>query len=184
MITENYRKIMSQAHSVDDYGKRNKIPKQLVKYIAEKSATSVLDFGCGKGRLRETFQQVFPKIKYHGYDPCVPEFNTALPNVDLIFSTDVLEHVEPSCIDETLKEIYEHCRYTYHLISCAPAKLVLADGRNAHLIQESPDWWKQRFTKAGFKITFDHYKAFTKWSKQLKKEMPVKELIILAERNG
>lgn len=172
---------MAQAHAEPKYGKRVKFPKFLDEFITERDAKSVIDFGCGKGRLRQSFEKRFPNISYRGYDPCVEEFNYPLNPVDLIFSTDVLEHVEPNLINATLKEIRENCKYTYHLISCAPAKLILSDGRNAHLIQETPEWWKKQFNSVGFKIIKEDYREFTKYSQQLRKDMPVKEYIVLAK---
>lgn len=181
MISEEYRKIMAQAHAEPKYGKRVKFPKFLHEVIIEKQIKSVIDFGCGKGRLGQSFKKGLPNISYRGFDPCVEEFNYPLNPVDLIFSTDVLEHVEPELILATLQEIRENCKFTYHLISCAPAKLILADGRNAHLIQESPEWWKDKFTQAGFNIIKEDWTEFTKYSKQLRKDMPVKEYIVIAE---
>lgn len=172
---------MGTAHQKEKYGKRIKVPKYLDLLIKNKQPVSAIDFGCGKGKLRETFRKLFPSVQYIGLDPCVPEFDIKLTQVDLIFSTDVLEHVEPEYIIETLKEIRQHCKYTYHLISCAPAKLVLPDGRNAHLIQEGPDWWTKKFIDAGFTIKQTEWTERTKYSKQLKKEIPIKEFIVIAE---
>jgi hypothetical protein len=31
----------------------------------------------------------------------------------------------------------------YFTIGIGPAKKILADGRNAHLIQKKPDWWNK-----------------------------------------
>jgi hypothetical protein len=100
----------------------------------------------------------------------------------MMISTDVLEHVEPTSIDETISLIGKTSKLQYHLISCAPAKLVLPDGRNAHLIQESPDWWRDKFIKEGFQILNEDYREFTKYSKQLKKEMIVKNYYIMIEK--
>jgi hypothetical protein len=69
-------------------------------------------------------------------------------------------------------------KFHYHLISCAPAKLILPDGRNAHLIQEGPEWWRPRFENAGFEIITEHYHEFKKYSKQLRKEIPVKQYTV------
>lgn len=181
MISESYRKIMSKAHKEPKYGKRVKFPKYLDEFIQERNPKSLIDFGCGKGRLRETIEKRFPGISYRGYDPCVEEFNYPLNPVDLIFSTDVLEHVEPEFINATLREIRENCKYTYHLISCAPAKLILADGRNAHLIQQGAEWWKKQFNSVGFKVIKEEWIEKTKYSKELRKDMPIKEYIILAK---
>jgi hypothetical protein len=33
----------------------------------------------------------------------------------------------------------------YHLIACYPSKKFLPDGRNAHLIIEKPEYWRNKF---------------------------------------
>ena len=115
-----------------------------------------------------------------GYDPANPKFDVPLKKVDLIFSTDVLEHIEPEHLDATLEEIKEHSTYIYHLISCAPAKLILPDGRNAHLIQQPPEWWKQKHLAMGYEVIKEEYREFNKYSKQLGKNIPVKNYFIMA----
>ena len=65
----------------------------------------------------------------------------------MIFSQDVLEHIEPIELDNVLNDLASRCnKVMYHLIACHPAKKALSDGRNAHLIIESPNWWKQRLS--------------------------------------
>lgn len=182
MITDGYKSILSEVHSKTKFGKRRKLPDFLEQYIQDKQPSTILDFGCGKGNLVDTLQEKYPFRNIHGFDPANPDFDIPLKKVDMIVSTDVLEHIEPNLIDETLKEIYDHSKFVYHLISCAPAKLILPDGRNAHLIQQTPTWWKQKFISLGYKIVKEHYVEFKKYSKQLKKNLPVKNYFIMAEK--
>lgn len=184
-ISESYRKQLIDIHTNTPFGKRGKIPKDLKKLIKEKNPQSILDFGCGKGRMTAALKEDYPNIAVTSYDPGNPEFNISLDNVyvDLLASTDVLEHVEPEFIEETLGNIRTKSRYFYHLISCAPAKLILPDGRNAHLIQETPEWWKSLFEKAGYTVVTEDYREFWKESKELKKPMLVKNYIISGETN-
>lgn len=181
MISENLKKIYEDIHATTKFGKRAKIPNYLKNFIKNIQPSSILDFGCGKGNLIKTLQEEYPNIKIYGYDPANPEYDISIPHVDLIISTDVLEHVEPNLIDQTLKDLQSQSRYIYHLISCAPAKLILPDGRNAHLIQESAKWWHDKFTKLGYNIIEEDYREFTKFSKQLRKDLPVKNYYIMAE---
>lgn len=182
MITDGYKSILSEVHSKTKFGKRRKLPDFLEQYIQDKQPSTILDFGCGKGNLVDTLQEKYPFRNIHGFDPANPDFDIPLKKVDMIVSTDVLEHIEPNLIDETLKEIYDHSKFVYHLISCAPAKLILPDGRNAHLIQQTPTWWKQKFISLGYKIVKEHYVEFEKYSKQLKRNLPVKNYFIMAEK--
>jgi SAM-dependent methyltransferase len=182
MISEEYKNILSTIHANTKFGKRRKLPDHLADYIESKNPQSILDFGCGKGMLVDTLKEKYSNKTIYGFDPANPSFNKPIQEVDMIVSTDVLEHIEPIHIDATLKEIYDNCKTTYHLISCAPAKLILSDGRNAHLIQETPVWWKAKFESMGFKVTFEEYRDFKKYSKQLKKDLPVKNYFITAEK--
>lgn len=185
MITDGYKNILSEIHSTTKFGKRRKLPDFLEEFINDKQPATILDFGCGKGNLVETLKEKYTFRDIYGFDPANPKYDTNLINVDLIVSTDVLEHIEPELLDATLNEIKQHSKYVYHLISCAPAKLVLPDGRNAHLIQETPTWWKQKFMNLGYKIIKEHYVEFEKYSKQLKRNLPVKNYFIIAEKlNG
>jgi len=66
---------------------------------------------------------------------------------------DVLEHVEPECLDDVLAELrrvtQEVGLFVVHLTA---AKKTLPDGRNAHLIQQPADWWQARIAAAGFAV--------------------------------
>lgn len=181
MISDKLKKIYTDIHNTTPFGKRGKIPDYLKQFIKEKNPGSILDFGCGKGNLVQTLKEKYPNIDVFGYDPANPEYNKEFPCVDMIVSTDVLEHVEPEYINDTIELLSLKAKFHYHLISCAPAKLILPDGRNAHLIQEGPDRWRPRFEQAGYEILFEEYREFTKYSKQLKKELPVKNYYIMGE---
>ena len=182
MITKKYKDVLSVIHAETKFGKRRKLPDFLEEYISQKNPSSILDFGCGKGNLVDTLKEKYPDKTILGFDPANPEFDKPLSNVDMIISTDVLEHIEPDLLETTLKEIFDNSNCVYHLISCAPAKLVLPDGRNAHLIQQPPKWWKSQFTNLGYTITKEHYSEFEKFSKQLNKKLPVKNYYITAEK--
>jgi 2-polyprenyl-3-methyl-5-hydroxy-6-metoxy-1,4-benzoquinol methylase len=189
MISDNLKKAYEDIHKSTPFGKRSKIPKDLKKFIEKLTPRSICDFGCGKGNLIETLKENFPNIEVTGYDPANEKFSRPLDDrfFDLLISTDVLEHVEPEFINETLKFLSDKSRYIYHKIALSPAKLILPDGRNAHLIQESPDWWRKKFLDLRYKILNEEYKEFEKFPKQHKwpdgssRPMLVKNYIIFAE---
>jgi hypothetical protein len=65
----------------------------------------------------------------------------------MVACIDVLEHIEPDCLDDVLDHL-KHLtgKIGFFTVSCIPAKKTLPDGRNAHLIQESPEWWLPKIT--------------------------------------
>jgi FkbM family methyltransferase len=105
-------------------------------------AIQILDYGCGK----QTLAAALPDRQVRGYDPAIPALSAPAAPADLVVCTDVLEHVEPSCIEDVLDDL---CRVTGKaaLITVAtrPAVKTLADGRNAHLTVKPFTWWKEHF---------------------------------------
>ena len=131
-------------HNKKTFGVTKGIPLVVNKLIEEKNIKSFLDFGAGKGGTSEYIRNQYPNVLLHTFDPAT--FPNPLPEeVELTYSSDVLEHVEEHLIDETLQDLCKRStRYQYHLIACHPAKKTLSDGRNAHLIIEKPKWWKRK----------------------------------------
>ena len=84
---------------------------------------------------------------YYPYDPSFPEYGEARP-ADLLVCIDVLEHIEPELLDNVLDDLQRLVINTgLFTIHTGPAGKVLADGRNAHLIQEGYDWWVEKLDK-------------------------------------
>lgn len=117
-------------------------------------ATSVLDFGCGEGALAKALRARGVVFRADEYDPAIPGKDSWPGFADLVVCTDVLEHVEPDRLSTVLALIKTLARKAVFLVvALDPANKTLADGRNAHLIQESPEWWEARVTEAGFLVT-------------------------------
>jgi len=112
---------------------------------------TVLDFGCGKGRLQHALP--FPIAQY---DPAVKQYAAVPLPADLVVCTDVLEHVEPDRLIAVLTEL-RRCmiRVGYFVIHTGAARKTLADGRNAHLIQQDARWWRRQL-KPFFRLTSVH----------------------------
>jgi cyclopropane fatty-acyl-phospholipid synthase-like methyltransferase len=185
MISSEYKKILQREHRRASFGKRAKIPPHLFEFIVDHNPQTILDFGCGKGKLVETLKDRFPDKIITGYDPANPEFDHPIDNkvYDLIYSSDVLEHVEPVFIDQTLAYLSTKSKYIYHLIALSPAKLILADGRNAHLIQETTEWWKQKFINNGYTILKEDYSESIKYKTSMVAPMLVKKYFIMAKND-
>ena len=113
--------------------------------IADEGHARVLDYGCGQGTLRERLLKLAPHCHIANYDPAVEEWSTEPASADLLVCTDVLEHIEPDRLDMVLEHTVALAdRQAFFVISLKPANKTLPDGRNAHLIIESPGWWVVR----------------------------------------
>jgi len=141
LITEEYRKLNEELHATNDgYGRSGHKWADLVRQlIASTNANTVLDYGCGKKTLEQALG-----FEITNYDPAVPGCETPPPPADVVVCSDVLEHIEPDCLSSVLLHI-KTCTKEIALLVVAtrPAKKTLADGRNAHLIQENINWWLQ-----------------------------------------
>ncbi len=63
-------------------------------------------------------------------------------NTSHINCGDVLEHVEPDCLESVVMHLaLLSKKATLLVINTGPAAKTLQDGRNAHLIQEGTGWW-------------------------------------------
>ncbi len=65
----------------------------------------------------------------------------------------MLEHVEPDKLDAVLAHLKLLARHAvFVVVALIPTAKILADGRNAHLIVRPANWWRKKFTEAGFTI--------------------------------
>lgn len=146
LINDSYKLQLQDMHlNPKMFAAGTKKLKVVSPFLKKYKPKSVIDFGCSHGALVEAIQAQF-LIDVSGYDPGVPKYEM-LPTstFDCLVSTDVLEHIEPEMLNETLKTINNmFTTSAFLLIASYPAKKCLPDGRNAHLIIESFDWWKDK----------------------------------------
>jgi FkbM family methyltransferase len=144
LITAHYAQLNAQLHADrPDYGTSGQRWAPVVAALADLVQTdNILDYGCGK----QTLAAALAGRKVRGYDPAIPPLSAEPKPADVVVCTDVLEHVEPDCIDDVLDDL---CRVTQKaaLITVAtrPAVKKLADGRNAHLTIQPFSWWREHF---------------------------------------
>lgn len=156
--SDEYTKLLKTLHSRKSFGTASGVPKILTDFLIDHPVTSILDFGCGKGTPLDSLSS--ERMSIYSYDPITHPIE--LPEaVDLVYSRDVLEHIEPEQIDIVLEKLFAiGTKYQHHFIACHPAKKHLSDGRNAHLIIEEPQWWKTKIEQiSGWKIIFENIKG-------------------------
>jgi hypothetical protein len=145
LISSAYAALNAQLHEDNlafgvGGGKHAETVTELREEIA---ATSVLDYGCGKGYLAKALP--FPIWEY---DPAIPEKSASPRPADLVVCTDVLEHVEPDRLPYVLADLQRCIRKLgFFVIHTGPAQKTLPDGRNTHLIQQGRKWWVRKLER-------------------------------------
>lgn len=134
-------------------GKGDKWAPVVVEIAHAFDAISVLDYGCGQGRLTEAVRSLAPELSCRDYDPAVSGKDGRPSFADLVTCTDVLEHVEPERLVSVLAHLRQLARKAvFVVIATRPSGKTLTDGRNAHLILEDASWWKARVIEAGLQV--------------------------------
>lgn len=143
LISQEYKEILEEMH--ESSNKWGGGPARCIIDISEFIKTyhifykRVLDYGCGKGKLKNVLSSL---VQVTGYDPAVPEFSE-LPEVhDYTICVDVMEHVEKDCVDAVLEHIASVTRYkVFFVIDVEKAEFILPDGRNAHITRKTREEW-------------------------------------------
>jgi hypothetical protein len=166
MISDDYKDQLKEVHANRNpqklwgtTGARN-FGDEICKFLEHRRGviTTVLDFGAAQRKLEkyvmETAFQI--DVKWTNYDPGIPGIDT-LPTekFDLIVSSDVMEHVEPDKVAETIQWQKDHAnKALYHYIACEECGLILPDGRNAHLTVQPPKWWYEQYEDNVWQIQY------------------------------
>lgn len=141
-LVDEYAKL----HARHRYGAtaRHALADMLPHIMALKPA-SLIDFGCGQSNLAFLIAAKAGIAEIHRYDPAIPEIST-LPGkrVELAVNVDVMEHIPDEEIDAVLASIAASAEHVLFVIDTGPAKMLLSDGRNAHVSQHGAQWWLAR----------------------------------------
>lgn len=143
LISEKYRELNRKLHEErPDYGCTSSRYIPEIQSLAEAmGAQEILDYGCGKALL----SQAVSRPRVINYDPAIGKWAGEPDPADLVVCIDVLEHVEPDCLEAVIRDLRRvTCRIGFFTVATKPAKKTLADGRNAHLIVENYRWWLPR----------------------------------------
>jgi hypothetical protein len=157
LISEEYRRMQADLHRNPEYGVASVEYAPMVAEVMQAVGTrELLDYGAGKGRLGQTLREMFEEaFVIHHYEPAVPEWSAPPQPCRFVACIDVLEHIEPELIDNVLDDLKRvTAGVGFFSVDTNPAQKVLADGRNAHLIQKPASWWlpklMERFELARF----------------------------------
>jgi hypothetical protein len=144
LISDEYKDLNTQLHEErDDYGRSSgRHAGAILNLCAQYDTQDILDYGCGKAELN-----LYMPFAVKCYDPAISKYEGVPEPADIVVCTDVMEHIEPDCLDDVLDDLVRLTRKVcFMTIATRPAVKTLADGRNAHLIVESTAWWMLRIT--------------------------------------
>ncbi len=149
LISKDYREQISQLHSDRVWGKAGSGHLQeIVEFANEIGAESILDYGCGRGSLKDRIA-----LPVSEFDPGVCGKDKLPEPSDLLVATDVLEHIEPDRVDFTLAYMRTLARKgAFFIISLGTSHMDLPNGKNAHLSVHPGYWWIDKLASVGFLI--------------------------------
>lgn len=144
LISPDYQQQQQHMHeTISDYGHMASRYGDLVGAMVDNMGiNTLLDYGCGHNlSLQKNLKPQRP-FKYQAYDPGVPEYAGDPKPAELVVCIDVLEHIEPDCLEAVLDHLEELTeKVLFATVHTKAAHKKLPDGRNAHLIQQPYEWW-------------------------------------------
>lgn len=156
-ITDDYKQLNKLLHDLNpEYGSDGgQYFAPLIRAVCvDNSFREILDYGCGKGSLARSLTDI--DVKVTEYDPAIPGKDHDPDPCELVVCIDVLEHVEPECIDDVLGHIAACAtKAAYFVIDVLPAQKTLPDGRNAHLLVKDPEWWCNKLEETFRLLSFE-----------------------------
>lgn len=159
LISENYRLQNAQKHRESTaYGSHGDDVVAKVRELARNiGANTILDYGCGKRGLERALGYAICN-----YDPAIPGCEAPPEPADLVVCTDVLEHIEPECIDDVLDDLRRVTKnIVMFTVSMIEANKHMPDGRNAHLIVQPATWWLPKIMERFVLVNYiGHEKEF------------------------
>lgn len=146
VVSPEYCRILNRMHIRCRWGADGHThARPVMEMIYMHGYATVLDYGCGQGMLKKTLHRRARHLYIAEYDPGIPDKKHMPHPADLVVCTDVLEHIEPEKLNAVLSHLRELAeKALYIVISLRPARKILPDGRNAHLIVQNAEWWYKK----------------------------------------
>jgi hypothetical protein len=146
-ISKEYLDLQSTLHENPHYGVASLGYAPTIAHVFRMiGAQSVSDYGAGKCNLRTGLEKAgLRAFAYFPYDPVFPDYGSPR-TADLVCCIDVLEHIEEEFLPNVIADLVRITENIgFFTVATGPAQKVLADGRNAHLIQKPAAWWLPKF---------------------------------------
>lgn len=149
LISDEYRALNTALHSSEpEFGAdAAKMAPGIAGVVMQLKAQTLLDYGCGKGSLKPALLKIVPTLDVREYDPAIAgKSEPPSEPADVVVCADVMEHIEPDRLERVIAHLRSLTRKVCVVgVADHPAIKILADGRNAHLIVQSKEWWLARF---------------------------------------
>ncbi len=145
--TDAYLELCEHEHSKKEWGVTSHLmAERLLPFLEASGTKEFLDYGAGRGTLKKCMSMA--KFDVTEYDPAIAKISeTPEPN-DFVICLDVLEHVEPECLHNVLADLKRVVKKeAYFIIALVPAFSTLKDGRNAHIMLQTDEWWYRTLSK-------------------------------------
>ncbi len=154
-LADNYISEYRQIHEKNPtYGSGPKegAIKKYSKWCEDISGINrILDYGCGNSKLVDG---ILPdkNLTRERWDPAIPEYSTRPTpwKFDLVFCTDVMEHVPEENVIPTLVDIRNASKNALIIPHLGRASQHLSNGDNSHVTQKPVEWWLEKVIEAGF----------------------------------
>lgn len=132
-ITETYRKSREIRHLDPEHGNERAQHSPMVSQVINRlQVTELLDYWCGRAQLVQNLK-VGHDLKIQCYDPSMPGFSgDALP-MQMVACVDVLQDVEPECIDAVLDDLVR--------VTSVVGYFSIKQGEDKTLIEQDKAWW-------------------------------------------
>ena len=124
------------------YGKSSEdLLDKIAPIVIKENPQTILDYGCGRSGLIHYFWND-GKRKLFKFDPAIREYKAIkVSRPDMIFCTDVLEHIPYNKLDLLLTDIKTRTKKAIFTISLIKARKKLPNGMNAHITIEPAEFW-------------------------------------------
>jgi 2-polyprenyl-3-methyl-5-hydroxy-6-metoxy-1,4-benzoquinol methylase len=166
LITDRWTELNAELHQrMPEYGRGGEKWAETVRWLTlTLKAESILDYGCGKG----TLALALPEFDIREYDPAIPEKARRPKRADLVVCTDVLEHVERTCVTDVIDDLRRLSRRGIFInVSLSRGKKRLADGRPAHATVRTKAWWQEELSAIGkWQEITSRWDAYAAWSRK------------------
>ena len=158
LASPDYRAMLNSMHVGTQWG--NGGAQQLdffMPLVTELGCKTFLDYGCGKGKLKE----VLPNLDVRLFDPGNPEFDKLPQPADFVTALSCIENIEPAYVMNVLAHIYSLViKGAYLSITLRLGRSNdLPDGRNEHLSVHPAEWWLAKLDEFDWTIKKQYVKG-------------------------